>query len=263
MSAPKRCFIITPIGDEGSDERRHADMVKHVAIEPAFAQKGFIVSRADQSSDPTMINDYVFEMITEAEICIADLSFLNPNVFYELGVRHAVEKPVIHIAQNGTKIPFDNSGHRVTFFDRQDVISLGRLKDALISQIDYICSPDYRLSNPLTQARGRQSLVRSSDSSDQLLADLSQRITRLEKGVTTSGVALGIQGQGELATMSVPGLVERLKSQGVGVDPKANEVIAMAAAANSNAAAAHSVAVSVDQKVDELARRFSEVLDKK
>src|SRR4051812_16836106 len=256
MSEPKRCFIITPIGDEGTEERRHADMVKRVAIEPAFLDNGYTVSRADGSSDPAMINDYIFEMITQAEICIADLSFLNANVFYELGVRHALEKPVIHIAQETTKIPFDNAGHRVTFFARDDIHSLERLKNSLVDQIKFIESGDFRLSNPLTQARGRQRLVESSDTSDQLLADLAQRLSRVERGVH-GGVAVAIQGQGELATMNVSGLVERLRSLGFGLDPKAGEAMAAAAAAGSNAAIAHSLALSIEQKLDALERHFA------
>ncbi len=48
---------------------------------------------------------------------VADLTGLNANAFYELGIRHSAEKPVIHIAKAHTPLPFDNFGHRVTFVD--------------------------------------------------------------------------------------------------------------------------------------------------
>lgn len=264
----KQCFIITPIGDEISDERRHADMVQSVAVEPALKYLGYTVHRADQSDDPTMINDHVFNMLVDAAICVCDLSFLNPNVFYELGVRHAIQKPVIHIAQEGTRIPFDNAGHRVTFFNRSDIHSLRRLHDALKEQVRYIESADYRLSNPFTQALGRVALADSGDSREQLMAELIQRVGLLEQRRSSTGqdVAAGIMGQGELATMSVSGLLERLRMSGLfTAESTGSDVLAASLSARSSAAAAQSVAASAESraasaetKLEKLQARFDE-----
>jgi exopolyphosphatase/pppGpp-phosphohydrolase len=94
----KRCFIITPIGSDQSDERRHANMVFEIAFKPSLEVKGYSVERADLVSEPGQITAAIFSAINESDLCIADLTFLNANVMYELGVRHALQKPVIQVA---------------------------------------------------------------------------------------------------------------------------------------------------------------------
>lgn len=53
-------------------------------------------------------------------MCVADLSFTNPNAFYELGVRHVCRLPTIQIIQKGDKIPFDVSQGRTITVDLSD-----------------------------------------------------------------------------------------------------------------------------------------------
>lgn len=76
--------------------------------------------RADEDSNPGMITDKLISDIYESDLVIADLSELNANVFYELGIRHAASRPAIHVAAEGTKLPFDNIGYRAITFDRSD-----------------------------------------------------------------------------------------------------------------------------------------------
>lgn len=176
----KSCFMITPIGQAGTPIRRHADWVFKFAVEPVAKEKGYVANRADLLDDPFMINDSVFEAIMEADICIADLSFLNANVFYELGVRHALVRPVIHIAHVETTLPFDNAGYRTVMFDLADHGSMVALRSAIGSQIDTIGREDFKLSNPLTHAKGRLALADSGDSKDRIISDLERRLARLE-----------------------------------------------------------------------------------
>jgi hypothetical protein len=92
------CFVVGPIGKENSDERKHSDMllnalIKYVLCGQEFA---FRVRRADEDTDPGMIGDRIISDIINAELVVADLTGLNPNVFYELGIRHSTQKPTIH-----------------------------------------------------------------------------------------------------------------------------------------------------------------------
>lgn len=183
---PKRCFVITPIGGDGSPERKHADWVLHGAIKPVFEGAGYIVSRADTIADPAMINDAIFERVMEDDVCIADLTFLNANVLYELGVRHALAKPVIHIAAVGTSLPFDNAQHRAIFFDRDDFRSFEGLKVQLSQHLSTIESPNFTVSNPLTHARGRQKLRVDADPRDKLLDDLYEQIKSIRLDIEKS-----------------------------------------------------------------------------
>ena len=205
--APKRrCFVITPIGEPSSPERHHADWVLNFAISPVLGSRGYEVFRSDKIKDPGIITDSIFEHIIQDQICIADLSFLNPNVFYELGVRHALNLPTIHIAHNKIRLPFDAAPQNTVFFNLEDYYSLENLKseiDALISTIE---SSEYVVSNPMTHARGRLKIREHGDSRDKMVLDLIERVERLERtpkpipspaanallvGTPTSGKGLG------------------------------------------------------------------------
>ena len=99
----KICFYITPIGDDGTEERRHANMMLKHVVRPVFEAAGFKVVRADEIAKTGIISQQVFEHLAKAEICVADLSFHNPNAFYELGVRHAFLLPTIQLIHKSKK----------------------------------------------------------------------------------------------------------------------------------------------------------------
>lgn len=118
------CFVITPIGDDDSEERRHANMVLRSIIEPVVSELGLVARRADQIDRAGIITQQIFEYLAKARICIADLSFSNPNAFYELGVRHMCKAPTVQIIRKGDKIPFDVSQGRTIKIDMSDVYSV-------------------------------------------------------------------------------------------------------------------------------------------
>lgn len=198
-ASKKRCFIITPIGGDQSDERRHANMVFEIAFKPPLEEKGFNVERADLVSEPGQITAAIFSAINEADLCIADLTFLNANVMYELGVRHALQKPVIQVAQRNTHLPFDAANQRTLFFDAGDVHSLRKLASDILDQIGWIEKNPDRLSNPLTAALGVFANAAKSDSQAEVVNQLASRVQSLEANIVGM-TAQAIYGQGDLAT---------------------------------------------------------------
>src|ERR1035438_1080491 len=84
--------------------------------------------RADEIARSNRITDEVFEQIQRARFLIADITGQNPNVYYELGVAHALEKPAIVLVQTGTEIPIDLSGIRLLEYSMDD---LGDLRNKL------------------------------------------------------------------------------------------------------------------------------------
>lgn len=106
------CFFIAPIGDEGEDERKHSDMVLSTLITPALSPFHLNVIRADQIATFGMISKQVIEHILKSRLVIVDMSFHNPNVFYELAVRHLIGKPTVHIVKKSDGIPFDVGNFR-------------------------------------------------------------------------------------------------------------------------------------------------------
>lgn len=118
------CFYITPIGEEASEQRAHSDLFLGNIVEPALEPFGLKVIRADAIDKPGMITRQVIEYILRARLVIADLSFHNPNVFYELALRHATRLPVVQIVRAGDSIPFDIGQMRTIRIDNSSIYSL-------------------------------------------------------------------------------------------------------------------------------------------
>lgn len=124
--APKSpvCFVITPIGASDSEQRKHANLVLNSIIGPALQGLDFELVRADQISKPGMITKQVIEYLVRAELVIADLSFGNPNVFYELALRNAARLPVVQIVRAGDALPFDVGQFRTIQMDMSSIYTL-------------------------------------------------------------------------------------------------------------------------------------------
>ena len=203
----KRCFVITPIGGDQSDERRHANMVFEIALRPVLEAEGFKLERADLSTEPGQITAAIFSALYEADLCVADLTFLNANVLYELGVRHALQKPVIQIAERNTLLPFDAANQRTLFFDVGDVHSLQDLGERVRKQLQWFKKNEGQISNPLTAALGIFANAVSADPQAEVVNQLVTRVQALEAGRhSPSQVASAIFGQGELATKNISSL---------------------------------------------------------
>lgn len=133
------CFYITPIGDEASEVRRHADMLLRHLVEPAFQEFGMKVIRADKIEKSGLITQQIFEYVVSAGFCVADLSFGNPNAFYELGIRHMTRLPTIQLIRKGDKIPFDVSQGRTIVVDMSDIYTImDRIESARKELVEHI-----------------------------------------------------------------------------------------------------------------------------
>jgi hypothetical protein len=119
------CFLISPIGDEGTEVRHRADGVRDFIVRPALEQFELVPVRADEIATPGQITLQVIEHVLSARAAIADISGANANVFYELAVRHTARLPVVLIAHEGdrNKLPFDIAQMRTIFYDHHDLKS--------------------------------------------------------------------------------------------------------------------------------------------
>ncbi len=113
----KRCFIISPIGLEGSEIREHADDVLEFIITPALAECNIESLRSDHVKEPGKISESMFNEIISADLCIAVLTGFNPNVFYELAIAQSCSKPVIILLEKGKELPFDIHDLRCVYYD--------------------------------------------------------------------------------------------------------------------------------------------------
>ena len=105
------CFVLMPFGKK-KDARGGAaidfDRIYEDAIAPAVEGAGMEPVRADAESTGGIIHKAMFERLLLCDYAVADLTTANPNVFYELGVRHAARpRTTVAIFANGKEIPFD------------------------------------------------------------------------------------------------------------------------------------------------------------
>jgi len=117
MAGKKTCYIISPIGAPDSNVRKWADFIRDEIVKPAVTDCGYETpARADDPHIDLIMPDIIKQMF-EADLVIADLTGYNPNVFYELGIRHCAQKPAIHLINSEQSPPFDLGGNKAIFVD--------------------------------------------------------------------------------------------------------------------------------------------------
>lgn len=131
----KVCFVISTIKEDGSDQRKHADMIFNQYVDRALTGTDLKAVRADKIGDPGMISKQIIEYILKAKLVVADLSFHNPNVFYELALRHVTGKPTVHMTRTQDKPPFDVGNFRAITIDTTSVETAVMQLDTLRAEI--------------------------------------------------------------------------------------------------------------------------------
>lgn len=133
----KTCFVVCPIGADDSPQRKRSDIVLKHIIEPVCKELDFKVIRVDQIHSVDKIDNTIIEYLEKAELVIADMTEHNPNAFYEIGFRHALNKPLIPIKDEDTTIPFDLANVRTISYVTNDLekaeIAKTRLRETIVS----------------------------------------------------------------------------------------------------------------------------------
>lgn len=112
-----KCFVIMPISDTDGYKRGHWQDVYNHLIKPAVEDAGYISERADEIRSANLIAVDIIKRICEYPMAVCDLSSCNPNVFYELGIRHSMKLPVVLIKDTKTNNPFDIKDIRYVEYD--------------------------------------------------------------------------------------------------------------------------------------------------
>lgn len=209
-----KCFLIAPLGPPESDTRRYSDKVLKFIVRHSLEPEplGFRVIRADEISEPGTITLQVVREVLRADLVVADLTGNNPNVMYELALRHSVKKPAILIMAAGQKLPFDIMGERTIIFDINDIESVEVARRDLAAQASAIQSGDHRVENPfsLTEEATLRSAARHS--LDSRVSEMAQDIAQIK---STLGTALE-----DLRSHTVPPRVGAASDRSVAEDSR-------------------------------------------
>lgn len=113
-------------------------------FEPAINKAGLTAIRADNDIFGTgKIIDQIWLGINKAKVLIAELTQRNPNVYYELGIAHALKKPVVLVCSNEEDVPFDLKHIRVIYYNIYDPFWGTKLIDKVAENIiSAIKNPD-------------------------------------------------------------------------------------------------------------------------
>src|SRR5690242_6384964 len=117
------CFVLMPFGTKSDGIKKEIDFDKvyNSFIKPAIIEAGLEPIRADEEKSGGFIHKPMYERLLFCDFAVADLSFANANVFYELGIRHAV-KPytTVSIFETSTRLPFDTAALRTIPYEFKD-----------------------------------------------------------------------------------------------------------------------------------------------
>lgn len=126
------CFVIMPFTDKYYNQ--YYDKI----VKPAVEKMGHRVFRADEIYGTGPIIDDIFDSIRTSDFIIADVSGKNPNVNYELGAAHILDKKVIIITNDILDVPFDYRHFRIIQYDIKDLDWKEKLTSGLQENIRLI-----------------------------------------------------------------------------------------------------------------------------
>lgn len=180
-----QCFIISPLGTDNSETRRKADGLINSVIKTVLKELNIKALPPHEIDTPGSITSQVIQHLLEDGLVIANLTELNPNVMYELAVRHAKRLPVICLAEKGTILPFDISTERTIFYEN-DMAGVEILKPKLFNCIKEALK-DKDPDNPIYRVV-KDSIMRKVTASDDTqsymfskLEEISNQLNKLRQ----------------------------------------------------------------------------------
>ena len=193
--ATKRCFVVMGYGvrpDLSSGKKINLDRVYHEIIKPVVTECGYECIRGDEVLDSGLIDESMYYGILESDLVVADISTLNPNAIYELGVRHGVRRfRTIIMMETGDKFFFDlNHSRTITYSYHRKKATFGteaekikeRLKGVIVNieaneQVD---SPLYKFVNDLQEPQ-RTEITRGKKKDSKPIYERIKEATDLRK----------------------------------------------------------------------------------
>lgn len=180
----EECFFIAPIGADGSQERRRSDGVLKFIVARAAEELKLQAIRGDQLAEPGQITHQVIQHVLGAKAAVTDLTGRNPNVYYELAIRHTAKLPTVLICEQGEQLPFDLAQMRTIFFSHTDLNSADRCRIEIVQHLREAL--DGAVDSPITASIDLQRL-QAGDTVERNVAELVTTVADLQRAVHDIG----------------------------------------------------------------------------
>jgi hypothetical protein len=116
---------------------------------------------------------------------IADLTGRNPNVYYELALRHTLRKPLVQLIAKGEQLPFDVAGMRTIIIDHHDLDSAEESKAEIVKQIRALEKSNAQIETPISVSLNLQFLRQSDNPEQRSLADIAATVAELRIAISS------------------------------------------------------------------------------
>lgn len=185
----KVCFVVMPFGRDVVEQRWYRGWYE-VVLQPAIASAGYAPFLSAASDSPDAINDEIRRHLAFDPMVVVDVGGINPdeppnpNVMYELGLRHAFGLPLVLLAWDGQRLPFDISNQRAICC-RRDLLDIEPTKSRLKSFI--LAAADGHYYNPMIAVGRKAALEVASNQlgDDSILKTLIGEIEDLRRDLPT------------------------------------------------------------------------------
>lgn len=178
----RKCFVISPIGNDGSEARKRAEQVFKYIIAPVCGEMEFEPIRVDKLNQSDVITQTIIDYLVKSELVIADITGHNPNAFYEMGFRASTGKPIIHLRGKNERIPFDIAGIRAFDYDLSDLDSVEEVKTRLIKTIGAL-SFDIQSNQGNEECVGIREINNDVSQLVSILYEIQDEISRLKNEI--------------------------------------------------------------------------------
>lgn len=178
------CFVVMPFGRD-PEERKWFKGWYEVVLSPAIHASGYTPILSAGEEQPGAINDEIRAHLAYDPMVLVDLGGYerdddpNPNVMYELGIRHALGLPLVIIAWEGQRLPFDVSNQRIIMHDR-DFLDIEINKRKIVAFIQAAAEGKYY--KPMETVGRMAAMAAASEALEEgsLMAALVQEVKELK-----------------------------------------------------------------------------------
>jgi len=128
------CFVVMPFHSLFDSEYERV-------IQPAIRETGLECVRGNEIYSEANIVQDIWRSLRQARVIVAELSGRNPNVLYEVGLAHAIGKPIVLLTRNQEDVPFDLRALRYLYYDPNDPFWGENLRSALTDSVRIVLDP--------------------------------------------------------------------------------------------------------------------------